>query len=107
MLMPSVYPNTVNLNSYQFTLGIDVSKDTLDFALLGGEKTEYRHFTNNESGYSHLVNWLHKAGECGKPGVHQGLCSQHDAPLQERQRGRRGDRFLLPERGSGALDTST
>jgi transposase len=46
----------------QFTLGIDVSKDTLDFALLGGEKTEYRHFTNNESGYSHLVNWLHKAG---------------------------------------------
>jgi len=45
----------------QFTLGIDVSKDTLDFALLGGKKTEYRHFTNNEAGYSHLVNWLYKA----------------------------------------------
>jgi len=46
----------------QFTLGIDVSKDTLDFALLGEKKTEYRHFTNDETGYSHLVNWLRKSG---------------------------------------------
>lgn len=46
----------------QFTLGIDVSKDTLDFALLGGKKPEYRHYTSTEAGYSHLVNWLQKAG---------------------------------------------
>jgi transposase len=46
----------------QFTLGIDVSKKTLDFALLGANKLEYRRFTNNEAGYSSLVNWLHKTG---------------------------------------------
>lgn len=47
---------------FQLTLGIDVSKNTLDYALLGGKKTEYRCFNNNDVGYSHLVNWLHKAG---------------------------------------------
>ena len=46
----------------QFTLGIDVSKDKLDFALLGGGKPQYRQFVNTEVGYSHLVNWLQKAG---------------------------------------------
>jgi transposase len=46
----------------QFTLGIDVSKDTLDFTLLGGKKQEDRHYTNNEAGYSHVINWLRKAG---------------------------------------------
>jgi transposase len=46
----------------QFTLGIDVSKDTLDFALLGGNKPQYRHYTNSETGYAHLVKWLQTAG---------------------------------------------
>lgn len=46
----------------QFSLGIDVSKATLDFALLGGKKTEYRQFNNNEAGYSLVVHWLHKVG---------------------------------------------
>jgi transposase len=46
----------------QFTLGIDVSKDTLDFTLLGGSKVQHRKYANTEAGYSYLVEWLRKAG---------------------------------------------
>lgn len=46
----------------QFTLGIDVSKDTLDFTLLGDGTVQHRKYANTVAGYSSVVEWLHKAG---------------------------------------------
>jgi len=42
----------------QVTLGIDVSKDKLDVALLEGDKLRCHTFTNDASGYARLVRWL-------------------------------------------------
>lgn len=42
----------------QLTLGIDVSKDTLDVVLLDGDKTQYRQIANKAAGYAQLAKWL-------------------------------------------------
>lgn len=42
----------------QVTLGIDVSKDTLDVALLEREKLRFRQVTNDTAGFAKLVKWL-------------------------------------------------
>jgi len=42
----------------QLTLGIDVSKDTLDVILLAGEKTQYRQVANSAAGFEQLGRWL-------------------------------------------------
>lgn len=46
----------------QMTLGIDVSKETLDVALLNAGGLRYRRFANSEAGYAQLVHWLRQAG---------------------------------------------
>ncbi len=45
----------------QVTLGIDVSKDKLDVALLAGDKVRFYQVPNNPSGYARLGQWLHSA----------------------------------------------
>jgi transposase len=42
----------------QLTLGIDVSKDTLDVILLAGEKAQYRQAANTAAGFEQLGRWL-------------------------------------------------
>jgi transposase len=42
------------------TLGIDVSKQTFDVALLMGNKLKHKTFTNNLKGYHALLAWLNK-----------------------------------------------
>jgi transposase len=39
-------------------LGIDVSKDSLDVALVKGERSDHKVFSNNGIGHKHLHNWL-------------------------------------------------
>ena len=46
----------------QVVLGIDVSKDKLDVALLRGEDKHFYQVANTPQGYSRLVTWLQKAG---------------------------------------------
>lgn len=41
-------------------LGIDISKDTFDAALLGGERTRHATFPNSEAGFEQLLAWLAK-----------------------------------------------
>jgi len=44
----------------QVTLGIDVSKDTLDVALLEGDKFRFHQVPNSPAGYAQLGKWLHR-----------------------------------------------
>lgn len=44
----------------QFSLGIDIAKETFDVALLGSEQTWRGHFTNDRSGFGKLGRWLEK-----------------------------------------------
>ena len=48
------------------TLGIDISKDTLDVALYQDDSYRLATFTNEKDGYRRLAKWLkkHKAREC-------------------------------------------
>ena len=46
----------------QVTLGIDVSRDKLDVALLRVEKVRFHQFANSTSGYALLVEWLRSSG---------------------------------------------
>lgn len=49
-------------------LGIDVSKNTLDVALLReGDKPRHKVFSNNAAGHAELLTWL---SEQGAPVVH-------------------------------------
>lgn len=48
-----------------FTLGIDVSKKTLDVALFDGRKFKTRKFQNNHAGIASLQDWLASAGAQG------------------------------------------
>lgn len=48
-----------------FTLGIDVSKNTLDVALFDGRKFKTRKFQNNHAGIASLQDWLVSAGAQG------------------------------------------
>lgn len=48
-----------------FTLGIDVSKKTLDVALFDGRKFKTRKFQNNHAGIASLQDWLVSAGAQG------------------------------------------
>lgn len=41
-------------------LGIDVAKETLDVALIVGERMLTRQFANNSAGYHNLLRWLHQ-----------------------------------------------
>lgn len=41
-------------------LGIDVSKDKFDVALLEGKKAKYKVFKNNKDGFERLLEWLGK-----------------------------------------------
>ena len=43
-----------------FYLGIDISKDSFDVALLGAEQRWRGHFDNNAAGFSRLQRWLKK-----------------------------------------------
>jgi len=42
----------------QVVLGIDVSKDKLDVALLDGDKVRFHQVSNNSAGYARLHKWL-------------------------------------------------
>lgn len=42
----------------QVVLGIDVSKDKLDVALLDGQKLRHRQVSNDPTGYARLVAWI-------------------------------------------------
>lgn len=42
----------------QVVLGIDVSKDKLDVALLDGEKLRHRQVSNDPTGYARLLTWI-------------------------------------------------
>jgi transposase len=44
----------------QVALGIDVSKDTLDVALLDGDKVRFHQVTNDTAGFTRLGKWLHQ-----------------------------------------------
>lgn len=46
----------------QFHLGIDVSKQTFDVALLGGPQTDRGQFSNDKTGFGKLRRWLKKKG---------------------------------------------
>jgi transposase len=48
------------------SLGIDISKDTLDVALYQDDSYRLATFTNEKDGYRRLAKWLkkHKAREC-------------------------------------------
>lgn len=48
-----------------FTLGIDVSKDSLDAALFDGRKFKTRKFQNNHAGIASMQDWLVSAGAQG------------------------------------------
>lgn len=52
-------------NSIQPILGIDVSKLTIDVALMVGDKLRPRKFDNNAAGFAHLQLWLEKNGGTG------------------------------------------
>ena len=41
-------------------LGIDIAKESLDVALLGGRQTDQGHFSNDQEGWQKLVRWLDK-----------------------------------------------
>ena len=41
-------------------LGIDVSKDKFDVALLEGKQTKHKTFSNNDAGFNRLLDWLGK-----------------------------------------------
>ena len=41
-------------------LGIDVAKETLDVALIVGERMLTRQFANTSAGYQNLLRWLHQ-----------------------------------------------
>ncbi|MFO7697072.1 MAG: IS110 family transposase [Anaerolineae bacterium] len=45
----------------QVTLGIDVSKDTVDVALLEGDNARFHQVPNSPAGYAQLGKWLHRA----------------------------------------------
>ena len=42
------------------TIGIDVSKQTLDVCVIFGEKIKKKAFTNDESGFKSLESWILK-----------------------------------------------
>ena len=44
----------------QAVLGIDVSKDTLDVALLVADRPLHKHFENSSLGHQQIVQWLRK-----------------------------------------------
>jgi len=46
----------------QVVLGIDVSKETLDVALLQEADLKHGKFLNTKEGFARLLRWLHKAG---------------------------------------------
>jgi transposase len=48
------------------TLGIDVSKDSLDVVLMNGSRQVHKVFSNNSAGHKHLHNWL-IAQQAGQP----------------------------------------
>lgn len=51
------------MKNYQFILGIDVSKKTLDLCLLSTASLAVKHtlhITNNAQGYQHMMHWLKK-----------------------------------------------
>jgi transposase len=46
--------------NYKAFIGIDVSKKTLDTALIEEDKEHYQQFTNDQQGFKKLLNWVKK-----------------------------------------------
>lgn len=72
---------SVALTSLRFALGIDVSRDKLDVALLSPEGSTYtKNVRNDRSGFKALLGWIRKRAETDAP-VH--VCLEASGGYEE------------------------